>query len=138
MDPVNLFLIGMLPITLTIAAAALVVIAIYALRYNPAGEEASYWQGHRDGYSAGYVQGKADGVTEGEALGRQAEYLANEHFIQCPECDHAVHVPVHVILEGAPGAQEIRAEADTTQLWLHMETHTGKTAHDGADVPVEP
>jgi hypothetical protein len=137
MDPVNLFLIAMLPLTMTIAALALVLIAVYVWRYNPAGTEAAYWEGFRTGTQDGYLKGQADGIAEGELAGRQAEFLANETFIQCPDCDHAVHVPVHVILEGETGTQAVRAEPDTSLLWLHMQNHTGKTASDGAEVPSE-
>lgn len=75
------------------------------------------------GYQRGFESGKKQGAEDA--------FTQNETFIQCPECDHAVHVPLLAIIDGEPGQQAIRAEADTTALWLHMESHTGKIHADG-------
>lgn len=133
-----------LPVILAVIALALVALNVYAFTQHSHyhyGHKAGYAKGRvagqKRGHRRGYHEGHAAGLAEGEAAGREAAYLENESFIQCPECDHAIHIPVHIILEGEPDNQTIRAEADDTALWLHMASHTGKTAPDGEDVPRE-
>jgi hypothetical protein len=129
-----------LPVILAVIALALVALNVYAFTQHTHyhhGHKAGYAKGRvvgqKRGHRRGYHEGHAAGLAEGDAAGREAAYLENETFIQCPECDHAIHIPVHVIVEG----DTIRAEADDTALRLHMQNHTGQITRDGEAAPRE-
>jgi hypothetical protein len=134
------------PYILIVIALCLVLLTVY-FWFQPN----QYSRGHHDGYrkgkragerqghAKGLIIGRAEGRAEGEAAGRQSEYLEHQNFVQCPEdgCDKAIHVPCHIIIEGEPGNQEIRAEVDQTELVMHMYEHTGQLPPQSPDVPHE-
>jgi hypothetical protein len=140
MYEVTIALWFILPYLLLAISTCLVSLNVYLFT-----RDSQYRRGRRAGYRAGkiagqrkgYERGRVAGLTEGEAAGRESEYLEHQNFVQCPECDHAIHVPCHIVIEGEPGAQEIRAEVDQTELIMHMYQHTGQLPPQSPDVPHE-
>lgn len=76
---------------------------------------------------AAYARGYIDGQQQG--------HIDKTAWIRCPAegCDRAIEIPLMLIIdgEGLPAEQQaLRAELDSTELWLHMHSHTGKISHD--------
>jgi hypothetical protein len=138
MYEITVFLWFTLPYLLMFICLCLVTLVAYLFT-----QASEYRRGYRKGRRAvaklAFERGKVAGRAEGEAAGRQAEHLEHQNFVLCPEpgCDKAIHVPCHVVIDGEPDHQEIRAEVDQTELVMHMYEHTGKLPPQAPDVPHE-
>ena len=74
-------------------------------------------------YDSGFIAGREQGRIDKTA------------WIRCPAegCDKAIEIPLMLIIdgEGLPAEQQtIRAAHDSTELWLHMHSHTGMISHE--------
>lgn len=105
------------------ACVCLALIVVWMWFPRPNAVDAARKAGFRDGYSTGHK----DGVKEGYKAGAEDNHLEEGHFIRCPECDHAIHIPTILHVNGAPGDQTITCEPDTTELWIHIEGHKAGT-----------
>lgn len=120
-----------LPALFILIAASLVLLNVHLWRTSHKEIQAATAKGKVIGYEAGYHRGHVEGAREaaessydsGYAAGHEAGFLETGSFLKCPHCDHAVHVPVHLIIEGEPGAETIKAEPDTTEFWVHIGGH---------------
>lgn len=75
----------------------------------------------RNAYQAGFK----DGVEQGR--------IDKSAFVRCPECGAVIEVPLMLVIEGDGNPDQgdgMHAQMDSTELWLHMHSHTGKISHD--------
>jgi hypothetical protein len=136
MYEVTVFLWFIHPYILIVIALALCLILAYFLTQGSEYRR-GYRKGRRQNAKLAFERGKVAGRAEGEAAGRQAEYLEHQNFVQCPEdgCDKAIHVPCHIVIDGEPGNETIRAEVDQTELVMHMYEHTGQLPPQAPGIP---
>ncbi|AYD81597.1 hypothetical protein HYP71_gp103 [Arthrobacter phage KBurrousTX] len=102
-----------------VAVICLVAITVWMWVPRPNAAARSF----QDGFGEGYKTGHKEGIKEGYAAGAEDNHLEEGHFIKCPECDHAIHIPTILHVTGEPGEQLIDCEPDTTELWVHMNSH---------------
>lgn len=71
----------------------------------------------------------------GRAAGYEQGHIDNTVWLRCPAegCDKVIQIPLMLIIAGEDQPaenQSMHAELDSTELWLHMHSHTGKISHD--------
>ncbi|ASX99226.1 hypothetical protein SEA_CHIPPER1996_108 [Arthrobacter phage Chipper1996] len=110
-----------------IACINLTLIVVHLWFPRPNAVTAAAHKAHREGFKDGFKTGHEDGMKEGYKAGAEDNHLEEGHFIKCPECDHAIHIPTILHVDGDPGDQSITCEPDTTELWIHIEGHKAGT-----------
>ncbi|QGZ17200.1 hypothetical protein HYQ19_gp101 [Arthrobacter phage DrYang] len=126
MDLLNIWF-HVFPWLTVIACVNLSLIVVWMWFPRPHAITKAYREGLAAGYADGVEHGRNAGYRDGHKQGVEDNHLEEAHFIKCPECDHAIHVPTIMRVEGEPGSETVICEPDTTELWVHMNGHKAGT-----------